>query len=228
MVQTIPLTIVKQDPDASLSSVRITSIKPEHVANSVKQEKVPVAIPQVTSHPCVLTYVENGNEVTEILSSEDEMEVDSILKIDNIGSYSSDTLIDQATAYSDDSDSQSDLDISSTPDIRSSDYDMSDSDSELEAPVTVASTTMWLDPNISSKVTYSQVQLTRQRSVECIEEVFGGIPTYWPVPRDNRAFLIKLEDPKYNVLDAEGELMTVDGLIKNMVCASCDEFSLNI
>ena len=208
-------------------SVPIMSIKLERVALPeavIKQERVPVAIPP-TSHPRVLTYVENGNEVTEILSSEDEMDVD-ILKINN--SNSTDTLIDDTTAYSEDSDNQSDLDVSSMPNICSSDYDMFDSDSELEAPVTAASTTVWLDPNISSKVTYSQVQLTRQRSVECIEGIFGGIPTYWPVPRDNRAYPSKLEDPKYNVLDAEGELMTVDGFIKNMVCASFDEISHNI
>ena len=172
-----------QDPDMSLRSVPIMSIKLEHVALPevvIKQERVPVAIPP-TSHPRVLTYVENSNEVTEILSSEDEMDVD-ILKINN--SNSSDTLIDvdDTTAYSEDSDNQSDLDISSTPDIRLSDYDMFDSDSKLEAPVTAASTTMWLDPNISLKVTYSQVQLTRQCLVECIEEIFGGIPTYCPVP----------------------------------------------
>jgi hypothetical protein len=33
---------------------------------------------------------------------------------------------------------------------------------------------------------------------------------------------------KYNVLDVEGELMKVDGLIKNMVCASFYELSRNI
>ena len=161
----------------SLRSVPITSIKLEHVAlpeAMIKQERVPVAI-SPTSHPRVLTYVENSNEVTEIFSSEDKMDVD-ILEINN--SNSSDTLVDDTTAYSEDLDNQSDLDVSSMPNIRLSDYDMFDSDSELEAPVTAASTTMWLDSNISSKVTCSQVQLTRQCSVECIEEIFGGIPTY--------------------------------------------------
>jgi len=49
-------------------------------------------------------------------------------------------------------------------------------------------------------------------------EYISDLPSYWPVPRNTkRAYVVDLSDPKYNVYDKNGRLMTVDALIKNAV-----------
>jgi len=93
-----------------------------------------------------------------------------------------------------------------------------DSDSESES-----SSTTRLDEDISSMVKCGPFQVTRQCTVDYIEYL-SALPTYWPVPRDKRAYLIDLSDPKYNIKDKNGKLLPVDALIKNSVRISVLRF----
>jgi hypothetical protein len=73
-------------------------------------------------------------------------------------------------------------------------------------------------------VKHGPFQVTRQCTVDYIKYL-SALPTYWPVPRDNRAYLIDLSDPKYNIKDKNGKLLPVDTLIKNSVRISSFRFS---
>ena len=95
-----------------------------------------------------------------------------------------------------------------------------DSDSELEAS---SGSTTWLDKDISSMVKCGPFQVTQQCTVDYIEYL-SALPTYWPVPQDKWAYLIDLSDPKYNIKNKNGKLLSVDVLIKNSVRISSLSF----
>ena len=104
----------------------------------------------------------------------------------------------------------------SIPEVNSSDYGISDD--EMEG---VVSGTVWLDSEISSTVKFGPTRITRQCIVEALESIDSGMPAYWPVPQDKRAYLLDLSDPKHEVYDKNGKLLPVDALIKNNVCNFC-------
>jgi len=173
------------------------------------------------THARTRTLYENGTDVIEILDTSDEEDSDAMdtsegtrkLPEANDG-MSSDTLFDGGAASSfddsDDSDSNSEM-TSGIEEINSSDYAFSDDEAEA-----ADSHTVWLDPTISSTVQYGKFCITRQYTATAFETV-TGLPSYWPVPRDKRAFLLDLSDPKYDVYDKNGKLMAVDAIIKNNV-----------
>ncbi|KAF8175111.1 hypothetical protein BJ912DRAFT_1075466 [Pholiota molesta] len=138
-------------------------------------------------HSMYRSVMEEGQEILELLSSDDEEAIDFPVRIND--GMTSDTLIDL--------DSDSDVDFEGDP-------------TELEG----VSPSVWLDKDVSSTVKYGYVQITRERLVDCVEYV-TGLPTHWPVPRDRRAFIIDLTDPKYDLKNKDGKLMTVDAIIKN-------------
>jgi hypothetical protein len=88
----------------------------------------------------------------------------------------------------------------------------SDDDSDFDQPIS----SNWLDDFISSTVKQGPIKITRQCKVDAVEYL-SDLPSYWPVPRNKRAYVVDLSDPKFNVYDKNGKLMTVDALIKNAV-----------
>jgi hypothetical protein len=208
-----PLARVSRDPDAS------QAIKKERVASPdlvVKSEPVLVNIDPPNPTLYHSTVTEDGQEVLELFSSDDEMEID-IPEMELDKGMSSDTAVGDDFGLEMDSEDDEELDA------KMSDYSShSDSDSESES-----SSTTWLDEGISSTVERGPFQVTRQCTVDYIEYL-SALPTYWPVPRDNRAYLIDLSDPKYDIKDKNGKLLPVDALIKNSVRISSFRFSLRI
>jgi len=156
------------------------------------------------------TVTDDGREVLELFSSDDEMEID-------IPGVELDKGMSSDTAVGDDFEPEIDSEDDEDPHSFLYDDKMSDcssdlaSDSELES-----SSTTWLDDGISSMVKHGPFQVTRQCTVDYIEYL-SALPTYWPVPRDKRAYLIDLSDTKYDVKDKNGKLLPVDALIKNSV-----------
>ena len=74
----------------------------------------------------------------------------------------------------------------------------------------------WLNDNISSTVKEGPIKIMRQCTVDAVEYI-SELPSYWPVPRNPRAYVLDLSDPKFDIYDKSGRLMTVDALIKNAV-----------
>ena len=211
------LARVRRDPDAS------QAIKKERVASPdlvVKSEPVLVNVdPPNSTYRSTVT--EDGREVLELFSSDDEMEID-IPEVEFDKGMSSDT------AVGDDFDLEMDSEDDEDPNLVLHDETMSDSASDLDSDSELkASSTTWLDKDISSMVKRGPFQVTRQCTVDVIEYL-SALPTYWPVPRDNRAYLIDLSDPKYDIKDKNGKLLPVDALIKNSVRSSTFRISPRI
>lgn len=156
---------------------------------------------------------QNGHETIEILSdSEDEPEACIIPGLGDDLSRTS-TPSDTVTLVGDTGDfgteSESDEYIPNSQDMAS--------DDEIELP----SDTVWLDQDVISRVSDKQRRLNRQLVVDRVEYV-TGLPSYWPVPRVKTAYIVDLRDPKYNIYDGDGNLLTVDAIIKNKVSSqSC-------
>ncbi|KAF8909313.1 hypothetical protein CPB84DRAFT_1703009 [Gymnopilus junonius] len=128
---------------------------------------------------------------------------------------SSDTLVDSFDVKMD-SDSDSDMDdLDPYADHRmscsSSGSDSSGSDSDSDSDFAPSK---WLDKEVTSTVEVGLFKITREVTVDCIEYL-SALPSYWPVPRDNRAYLIDLSSPKFDLKDKHGKLLPVDTLIKN-------------
>lgn len=115
------------------------------------------------------------------------------------------------------SDSESDISIESLHEINSSDYEAI-GDAEK-------SDTVWLDDDVTSTLEYGKTQITRQCTVDAVEYV-SGLPSYWPIPRDKRAYIINLSDPKFEIKDDNGKLKTIDYLIKNQVSCEIVPFTI--
>ena len=162
---------------------------------------------------------EDGQEILGLFSSDDEMEID-IPEIEIDKGMSSDTTV--GDDFGQETDTKNNKDPHSfLLDEKMSDYSSHlDSDSELEAS---SGSTTWLDKDISSMVKCSPFQVTRQCTVDYIEYL-SALPTYWPVPQDKWAYLIDLSDPKYNIKDKNGKLLSVNVLIKNSVRISSLSF----
>jgi hypothetical protein len=82
------------------------------------------------------------------------------------------------------------------------------------------SDTIWLDPHVSSMVRVVNRRLTRDARtyVERIEYL-TELPSLMPVPRIRTAFVIDCSDPKFNIYDEHGDLLSVEVLAKGQVSA---------
>jgi hypothetical protein len=139
-------------------------VKSESVFVNIEINDPPLANP--TLYHSIVT--EDGREVLELFSSDDEMEIDipgPEVEIDK--GMSSDTAVgdnfELEMDSEDDKDPHSFLHNEKMSDC-SSDLD---SDSELES-----SSTTWLDEDISSMVKHGPFQVTRQCTVDYIETCF--------------------------------------------------------
>jgi hypothetical protein len=185
-------TRVKMEPDANATQLPIIKKEP-NVCIDLSES---ASASQVRTR----TVVENGTETIEILSDSEDEAMDGLA--DWGMDVSSDTLVAApGSVYSDD-------------DSESFDEDALSSDLELDLEV---SATQWLDPEIESHVSDHPRRLNRQLLVERVEYL-SDIPTYWPVPRQRTAYILDLRDPKFDVYNDKGEMLSMDALIKNKVC----------
>ncbi|KDR65997.1 hypothetical protein GALMADRAFT_131200 [Galerina marginata CBS 339.88] len=76
--------------------------------------------------------------------------------------------------------------------------------------------TVWLDSDVTSTVSFRPRQLNRERSVDEVETVIG-LPSYYPVPRTKRAYILDLSDNKYQLNDDSNDhkLIPLDALVKD-------------
>ena len=151
---------------------------------------------------------ENRHEVFELLDSDDEMELAGTSEDKGM---SSDTMVsdfDIKMDSDDDSDEPHWFHNQEKSVYTSSDSRRDCDDSEAPSD--------WLDDNISSTVKRGPIKITRQCTVDAMEYI-SVLPSYWPVPRNPQAYVVDLSDPKFDVYDKNGRLMTVDALIKNAV-----------
>ncbi|KAF8908580.1 hypothetical protein CPB84DRAFT_1744207 [Gymnopilus junonius] len=187
----------------------------------IKPEPTDVTLPSActtpASRPTYQTITENGKEVLEILESDSDGEAMEIVKHvdDEDKGMSSDMLVDSFDVKMD-SDSDSDMDdLDPYADHRmscsSSGSDSSGSDSDSDSDFAPSK---WLDKEVTSTVEVGLFKITREVTVDCIEYL-SALPSYWPVPRDNHAYLIDLSSPKFDLKDKHGKLLPVDTLIKN-------------
>ncbi|KAJ6609978.1 hypothetical protein B0H10DRAFT_1954167 [Mycena sp. CBHHK59/15] len=73
---------------------------------------------------------------------------------------------------------------------------------------------VWEDPEISLSVLIGDFEITKEVYVQRIEYL-SDIPSIWPVPCIATAFVVDLKDPKFEFWNDEGDLYSVDALIKN-------------
>lgn len=185
---------------------------------AIKEEPKSDALPPVlstgTSNSLFRSIVKNGCEILELLDSDDDMEPESTSPLDEDKGMSSDTMVE-------------DLDLEMVSDDDNADphlyYDQEKSGSSLdigsdsdESDIDHPTPSNWLDDHISSTVKQGPILITRQCTVEVLEYL-SDLPSYWPVPREKRAYLVNLSDPKWNILDKNGKPISVDGLLKNSV-----------
>ncbi|KAF8313350.1 hypothetical protein F5887DRAFT_1090268 [Amanita rubescens] len=182
-------------------------IKREPLDHSVKVEDLPLSLS--AGEVRIRSTHENGHETIEILSdseAEDDPETCIIPSLggdlSRTGTPSDTTLVGDTGDFSE-HESGSDEYIPNSQDMAS--------DDETELP----SDTVWLDQDVTSRVSDKPRRLNRQLLVDRVEYV-TGLPSYWPVPRVKTAYIIDLRDPKYNIYEGNGhELLTVDAIIKN-------------
>ncbi|KAJ7440019.1 hypothetical protein FB451DRAFT_1415381 [Mycena latifolia] len=141
----------------------------------------PVSAPVKT-----VTLVEHDIEIIEILSSEDEMEVEVSLRPS--GTSPDPPEPSQMPEVSDSDDASPDLGVAGLSDM------------------------VWYDTNIISRAIDGLAHINRQTKVERVEYL-NDLPSYWPVPRVPTAYVVDLRDPKFDFLDSDGELLRADALI---------------
>ena len=172
-----PLACVSHNPDTS------QAIRKEHVMSPnlvVKSELVLVNIeindPPDSTALYHSTVTEDGQEILELFSSHDEMEID-IPEIEIDKGMSSDIAVGDDFGWETDTEDNKDP-HSFLLDKKMSDYSLHlDSDSELEAS---SGSTTWLNKDISSMVKHGPFQVTQQCTVDYIEYL-SALPIYWPV-----------------------------------------------
>ncbi|KAF8966029.1 hypothetical protein BDZ97DRAFT_1917737 [Flammula alnicola] len=197
-----PSARVERDPDAFSTSD--TVIKRERVASpELVIKKEPSFVTDLTSvkgSVKLRLHIENGIEVTEILSSDDEGDMDVDLPQPEFDTgMSSDTMIGDDLAISD---KESDFGETNHGGF-SSDIDILSEDGMSEEELQEADT-VWLDSDVTSKVSHGSHQLNRQLRVDSVEYL-SALPSYWPIPREKRAYVIDLSDEKYDIRDEDGK-----------------------
>ncbi|KAJ7435706.1 hypothetical protein B0H11DRAFT_2366612 [Mycena galericulata] len=135
--------------------------------------------------------MENDREVIEVLSSDDEMEVEKELRPSG---------------------------ASSDPPEPAHPSSDSNSDDELEeSGIETVSTTVWCDTDIISKAIDGLAHINRQTKVQRVEYL-NELASGYPVPRIPTAYVLDLRDPKFDFragADGRGELLNADALILN-------------
>ncbi|KAJ6580328.1 hypothetical protein B0H10DRAFT_2443268 [Mycena sp. CBHHK59/15] len=92
--------------------------------------------------------------------------------------------------------------------------DADDFDDEFRDSDLVESDTIWQD-EITSFVSTGNFRITSKVKVQQIEYL-SNLPSIWPIHRIPTAFVVSLEDPKYDITDQKTEMLhTVDFLIRN-------------
>ncbi|KAJ7087038.1 hypothetical protein C8R43DRAFT_310073 [Mycena crocata] len=76
------------------------------------------------------------------------------------------------------------------------------------------SDTFWMDDGMSSQVRVGRFRVTNSVTVQRVEYL-NWLPSILPIPEITTAFVVDLHDPKFNITDSDGQLYTVDALIKN-------------
>jgi hypothetical protein len=199
-----PSARVKHVPNASVA-IKEHALSPDLV---IKQEPGIVTTNATNSESLFRNLTENIPEVIELLDSDHEMEpVDA----SEDKGMSSDTMVGDFDIEMD-SDDDEDPHLFHDQEKSNSSASDSDDDSDFDQPIS----SNWLDDSISSTVKQGPIKITRQCKVDAVEYL-SDLPSYWPVPRNKRAYVVDLSDPKFNVYDKNGKLMTVDALIKNAV-----------
>ncbi|KAJ6605894.1 hypothetical protein B0H10DRAFT_1956977 [Mycena sp. CBHHK59/15] len=84
----------------------------------------------------------------------------------------------------------------------------SDDDSEPETGAGLQkSHTIWQDEQISSFVHIDQFRVTKDVTVQRVEYL-SKIPSIWPIPETPTAFVVNMQDPKFEITDNAGNLYT--------------------
>ncbi|KAF8900243.1 hypothetical protein CPB84DRAFT_1919753 [Gymnopilus junonius] len=179
------------------------------VKQEVKEHCIPLASSRQT---CTRTIFEHGKEVMVISDSESESEDV------NEACPSSDTLVPDDTSSEPDLGQSTDLEADSNE--PSTDAEMADildgklnPDGEPSSPLPQPPTT-WLDPHIQSAVFTGPFKLHRQLTVSYVKYL-TELPSYFPIHHAKTAFLVDLSDPKFDIKHKNGDLLTVDALVKN-------------
>lgn len=191
------LARVKPDPDACFLPDLTTPIKKEPQDTLDALQRVPVRTRQIQ---------EGGKEVLVILDSDSEAEDSIALPRDGDDGMSSDTVVGDVGSF--DSESEDD---DAAVEVKFSDSDI-DPMSDMEIELAQRSQTLWLDDGLISRVSNKPCKVTRQRSVERVEYL-NDLPSYWPIPEVYVAYVLDLSDPKFDIRDKDGKLLSVDTLI---------------
>lgn len=178
---------VKSEPNSDWDITDLSSLSPS-------PPPLPRPRIQVKTHTVYL----GSTEVIEILSSDDEMD------------------IDEADSPQSEDSSQWSGDFSSEVSFGSG--GQLDEEEDLVPP------TNWRDPKITSEVVWQrdETTVTRQCSVERVE-ILTALPSCWPVPRIPTAYIVDLRDAKYKIAASKGSngFFSPDGLIKDTVSRHC-------
>ncbi|KAJ7752975.1 hypothetical protein B0H16DRAFT_1836147 [Mycena metata] len=181
-----------------------TRVKTENDASHAFPAR-PSAVEQVKTR----ILREGTHEVLEILSDSDsEMDLDEP-STDSGGSTELGPMDLRQSSPLPPSDIPSDTSLP----MADSDPYSSDDDPEPEDDLK-KSDTLWADREISSTVRTGVFQITQEVTVQRIEYL-TEIASLYPVPEVSTAFVIDLQDPKYEITNKHGNLYTVDALIKN-------------
>ncbi|KAJ7821304.1 hypothetical protein B0H14DRAFT_3733983 [Mycena olivaceomarginata] len=185
------------------------SIRPQETRVKTEDSGSPTIDLTSPARPAVRTrqFVENRKEIIEILSSDDEMEVEASLWPSG---------------------------ASSDPPDPSDSLDHNDSDDEPEDLASVALlTTFWGDTNIISRAIVGPATINRQGKVERVEYL-DQIPSFFPVPRKKTAYILDLRDEHFDYVDADGVPLRADrfdfeqGWDTDIVFANADVDERNI
>jgi hypothetical protein len=130
--------------------------------------------------------LEDNTEVTEILSSDEEMDLDV-----------------------------RDLDTSDFERDMSYGLDGAENSDDAEHEKCQSLPTNWQDANITSHIIHDgePILVMRQLKVERVE-LLTKVPSVWPVPQVPTAYIVDLRGPEFMV-EENGKILTPDGLIKN-------------
>ncbi|KAJ6456875.1 hypothetical protein C8R45DRAFT_1033722 [Mycena sanguinolenta] len=162
----------------------------------------------------VRTWMEEGKDFIEILSdSEDAPDNPDVrqsspfLPSDVSSSSTWDTAADAASSASDD------ICQNDSGSAAADDPDKSSSEASHHQDRLQESDLKWLDRNLSSRVSIGELQVTAELIVQRVEYL-TDLPSLYPIPETPTAFVVDLQDPKFNILK-KGALCTPDALIKN-------------
>ncbi|KAF7353417.1 hypothetical protein MSAN_01530800 [Mycena sanguinolenta] len=82
------------------------------------------------------------------------------------------------------------------------------------SPELPKSDTRWLDDQLSSRVHIGKFKVTAEVTVDRVEYL-TELPSLYPIPETPTAFVIDLQDAKFDIMKKKGDLCTPDALIKN-------------